>query len=67
MTVEIIKEFKRTRDLIQDAVRKNSYFTEIEKASIERELTDLEINQMEDEQVLTDHDIAIMELQAREV
>lgn len=36
-----------------------------ERAQItEQELTELEITQIEDEQMLTDHDIAIMELQA---
>lgn len=36
-----------------------------ERAEVtEQELTDLEITQIEDEQMLTDHDIAIMELQA---
>ena len=33
-------------------------------AKAEQDLTDLEIAQIEDEQMLTDHDIAILELQA---
>lgn len=45
-----------------------SYLIMDEKnASVEQALTDIEITQIEDEQMLTDHDIAIMELQSREV
>ena len=35
-------------------------------AALERTITDIEISQIEDEQMLTDHDIAILELQNKE-
>lgn len=38
---------------------------DITKEVLEQDITDLEIENMEQEQALTDHDIAIMELQER--
>lgn len=36
---------------------------DLTKEELERDITELEISQMEQEQEITDHDIAIMELQ----
>lgn len=49
--------------MIQESKADSSQFTEIKSAAVEVELTEMEISQIEDEQMLTDHDIAIMELQ----
>lgn len=38
---------------------------DITKEGLEQDITDLEIENMEQEQALTDHDIAIMELQEK--
>ena len=64
MTEEISKELKTLREMIQGARLDNSDWTDIKGATLEVVITDLEISQIEDEQMLTDHDIAIMELQA---
>ena len=64
MTDEILKIIGDLKDLIRGAKEDNSIFTEQKQASVEQEITDMEISQIEDEQMLTDHDIAIMELQA---
>ena len=63
MTDEILKIIRDLKKLIWSAREDNSVFTEQSKAAVEQDLTDIEINQIEDEQMLTDHDIAIMELQ----
>lgn len=60
---QLAQEFKTIREMIQEARADSSQFTEIKSASVEVELTEMEITQIEDEQILTDHDIAIMELQ----
>ena len=64
MTEELIKVIRDLKALIRGAKEDNSIFTEQKQAATEQELTELEISQIEDEQMLTDHDIAIMELQA---
>lgn len=38
---------------------------QLTKAQLELDISELEITQMEQEQAITDHDIAIMELQER--
>lgn len=38
---------------------------ELTKKQLEQDISELEISQMEQEQVITDHDIAIMELQEK--
>ncbi len=74
----VAKEFASVRRLIftiqktrEDYSDARSAYTEVqltdsEITQIEDEqlVTDIEITQIEDEQMLTDHDIAIMELQA---
>lgn len=60
---QLAQEFKTVREMIQESKADSSQFTEIKSAEVEVELTEMEITQIEDEQMLTDHDIAIMELQ----
>lgn len=60
---QLAQEFKSIREMIQESKADSSQFTEIKSAEVEVELTEMEITQIEDEQMLTDHDIAIMELQ----
>lgn len=60
---QLAQEFKTLREMIQEARADSSQFTEIKSAAVEVELTEMEITQIGDEQMLTDHDIAIMELQ----
>lgn len=60
---QLAQEFKSIREMIQESKADSSQFTEIKSAEVEVEVTELEITQIEDEQMLTDHDIAIMELQ----
>lgn len=60
---QLAQEFKTIREMIQESKADSSQFTEIKSAEVEVELTEMEITQIEDEQMLTDHDIAIMELQ----
>lgn len=59
---QLAQEFKAIREMIQSAKADSSLFTEAKSAAIEISLTEIEISQIEDEQMLTDHDIAIMEL-----
>lgn len=60
---QLAQEFKTIREMIQEARADSSQFTEVKSAAVEIELTEMEITQIEGEQMLTDHDIAIMELQ----
>ena len=60
---QLAQEFKSIREMIQESKVDSCQFTEIKSAAVETELTEMEITQIEDEQMLTDHDIAIMELQ----
>lgn len=60
---QLAQEFKTLREMVQGARTDLSQFTEIKSAEVEVEVTELEITQIEGEQMLTDHDIAIMELQ----
>lgn len=60
---QLAQEFKTIREMIQESKADSSQFTEIKSATVEVEVTEMEISQIEDEQMLTDHDIAIMELQ----
>lgn len=60
---QLAQEFKSIREMIQESKADSSQFAEIKSAAVEVELTEMEISQIEDEQMLTDHDIAIMELQ----
>lgn len=60
---QLAQEFKTIREMIQEAKADSSQFTEVKSAAVEIELTEMEITQIEGEQMLTDHDIAIMELQ----
>lgn len=60
---QLAQEFKTLREMVQGARTDLSLFTETKSAAVEVELTEMEITQIGDEQMLTDHDIAIMELQ----
>lgn len=60
---QIAKAVADAREMAYEAKKSGSEYAEIKAASVETELTDIEIAQMEQEQMITDHDIAIMELQ----
>lgn len=62
----IIKEIGNIKDKINEQSVKSSNWTTESIATAEQSITDLEIAQIEQAQQLTDHDIAIIELQQKE-
>ena len=61
----IIKEIGNIKDKINEQSVKNSNWTTESIATAGQSITDIEIAEIEQAQMLTDHDIAIIELQQK--
>lgn len=66
MSIEIMQELATLSERIFKSEKKLNDFTEMVNQEVAISVTNLEISQIEQAQQITDHDIAIIELQQKE-